>query len=166
MLQLGLLRVITWPGSRFKKQRIKAQIICTHPLFVMFFKPKLSWSCVRPCSSLCPNIPMMVRMLTFYFEKAVISLLRVCRSSFLFDFVIPVFCLDCFFCDYSQRDAPVFVSLLHRFWLVGLLFWEMVTACLYDYSEPSLSFILEGLLGCYSLCTGINWENYPAPGYD
>ena len=27
MLQLGLLRVITWPSSRFKKQRIKAQCV-------------------------------------------------------------------------------------------------------------------------------------------
>src|SRR4051812_7031273 len=32
LLQLGLLRVVTWPGSRFKKQRIKAQILLNPPL--------------------------------------------------------------------------------------------------------------------------------------
>ena len=57
------------------------------------------------------------------------------------------------FCDYSQRDAPVFfLSLLHRFWLNGLLFWEIMTVCLDDYREPSPSFVSEGCLWCHSLC--------------
>src|SRR3954469_10040284 len=32
LLQLGLLRVVTWPGSRFGKQRIKAQVLLNPPL--------------------------------------------------------------------------------------------------------------------------------------
>ena len=31
---------------------------------------------------------------------------------------------------------------------MGFYFWEIMTARLYDYSEPSSSFVLEGLLRC------------------
>ena len=90
----------------------------------MFFKPKLSCSCIRPCLSLCPDIPMMVWILTIYFEnrQSFPFVLRVCKTSFFFDFVIPVFCLNCFFLYLQSARCPSFVSLLHRFWLIGLLF--------------------------------------------
>ena len=144
MLQLGLLRVIKWPGSWFKKQRIKAQIICTHPLFVTFFKPKLSWACVRPCLSLCFDIPMMVQIMMIYSEWAVISFCWGFVWPLFFGFIIPVFCLNCFFLWLQSAECPsFFLSLLHRFWLNGFLFfWDIMTAYLYDCSEPSLSFVL------------------------
>ena len=47
---------------------------------------------------------------------------------FWFWFVIPNFCLTVpVFRDYSQRDAPAFLSLLYRFWLGGLFFFERLS---------------------------------------
>ena len=72
-----------------------------------------------------------------------------------FDFVIPVFFLPELFLLWLQSaGCPSFVSLLHRFWLNGRLFWGIITACIYDYSEPSLSlFFCKDLFGaiCYAL---------------
>ena len=107
----------------------------------------------------------MFRILTDHFEQAVI-LLRVCRTSFFLISLSLSFCLNCFFLVITVSGMPqFFISLLYRFWLNGLLFREIMTACLDDYAEPSPSFVSEGRLWC-SLCTWINWENYPAPGCD
>ena len=45
MLQLGLLRVITWPGSWFKKQRVKSQSL--------FVPTRSSWCSPVLCSVNC-----------------------------------------------------------------------------------------------------------------
>ena len=167
VLQLGLLRVITWHGSRFKKQRIKAQNL---------FVPARSPWCSSNLNSANRALDLAESLLWYsgdgsdfdnlFWIGSHFFLLRVCRTSFFFDFIIPIFCLNCFFLNLQSAGWPSFVSLLHRFWLIRLLFWEIMTACPYDYMEPSLSFALEGLIWCYLLCTWINWENYPAPGYD
>ena len=78
---------------------------------MIFFKPKLSWSCVKPCLSLALIYQWWFGYWQFILNRQSFPfVLRVCRTSFFFDFVIPVFCLNCFFCDYSQRDAPVFLK--------------------------------------------------------
>ena len=44
LFQLGLLEVITWPGSRFfRKKFFKAQVIWCPPPFVIFSCPKFCW---------------------------------------------------------------------------------------------------------------------------
>ena len=162
MLQLGLLRVITWPGSWFKKQRIKAQDL---------FVPTLSLWCPSVlCSvnrafripfelwSIVLDVLVMVQILKVYLKKAVILysffLPRICSNLF-FGFTIHVFFLNCFFLwlQLAGCHNVCFLSLLHRLWVNGLLFREIMTACLDDYREPSPSSVLEGRLRCHSLCT-------------
>ena len=80
MLQLGLLRVITWPGSRFKKQGIKAQ-----NLFVPTRSSILT--SVNHALDLVWVFALIFRWWfgywQVYFEQAFNSfLLRVCRTSF------------------------------------------------------------------------------------
>ena len=123
MLQLGLLRVISWPGSRFKKQRIKARIICTHPLFVIFSKPKLSWSCVRPGLSLCFDIPLMVQILMIYSEQVVIFALVV-RPLAWFLLSLSFFAWTVSFSGLQSAGCPSLVSLLYWFWLFGLFIYD------------------------------------------
>ena len=167
MLQLGLLRVITWPGSRFKKQRINAQIICTHPLFVMFSKPKLSWSYVRPCLSLCSDFLVMIQILMICFEQAVIF-------CFGWGFIRPLsfwFCYPCFlpelfpFLELQSAGCPSFVSLLHGFWLNGFFFILKDNDCLsllIIRNHHCLSFFRKDLFGaiCYALGST---ERLPCP---
>ena len=164
MLQLGNLMVITWPRSRFKKKRIKgSNFICTQPVLrdvlrsyaqlIVRSGPDWVWHLIL-------DVSVMVRILKFYFEEAIIFVIfflsRICSNLF-FGFRYPYFCLNCFFYDYSQRDAPIFLlSLLHRFWLNGLLFREIMIVCLDDYTDPSPSFVLEGRLRCHSLC--MKWK--------
>ena len=135
MLQLGLLRVITWPGSQFKKQRIKAQIL--------FIPTRSSW-----CS---PNLNSVGHTLDLVWVFALIFqwwfwcwqfilnrqsfpfLLRVCKTSFLSDFLLSLsFLPELFpFLELQSAGCPSFVSPLYRFWLIGFLFWRIMTAFLY-----------------------------------
>ena len=130
---LGHSQCVIWEvhakiHRRFKKQRIKAQIfICTHPLFVMFFNPKLSWSCIRPCLSLCSDIPVMVRILTIYFEQTVISFLsRVCRTSFFLILLSLFFLPELFLFVITASGMPQFrKSIFIGFDFLGFsfIFW-------------------------------------------
>ena len=81
----------------------------------MFSKPKLSWS----FESLLWYSSDGSDTDSLFWIGSHFLLLRVRMTSFFFSLSLS-FCLNCFFGDYIQRDAPVFVSLLPRFWLVGL----------------------------------------------
>ena len=165
MLQLVLLRVITWPGSRFKKQRIKAQNL--------FVPTRSSW-----CSSILNSanraldlvwVFVLIYQWWFGYWKFILNrhsfLLRVCRDLFLFDFIIPVFFAWTVSFVITVSGMPqFFVSLLHRFWLIGLcfFFWKITTVCLDDCMEPSPSLVSEGLLWCHFVHLD-HWVMLPCP---
>ena len=149
MLQLGILRVISWPGSRFKKQRIKAQNL---------FVP----TCSSWCSSILNSVNRALDLVWvfalifqwwFRYWQFILN-----RQSFIFcwGFVGPLsflFYYPCLFPELflfvitvSGMPQFFFLSLLHRFWLNGLLFRVIMTVCLDDYREPSPSFVSEGRL--------------------
>ena len=171
MLQLGLLRVISWPGSRFKKQRIKAQIICTHPLFVMFSKLKLSWSCVRPCLSLCFDFLVMVQIWMIYSEQAVtFAFVEGLWDLFLLIFVIP------FFFAWTVSLFGITVSGMPQFGKSSLLVLTFWAFHLWFFFDDCLSFWLFWTITVF-LCfvrTSLvpfvmhldQLRDYPAPGYD
>ena len=144
MLQLGLLRVVTWPGSWFKKQRIKAQIL--------FVPTRSSW-CSSILNSADRALDLVASLLWFSGDGSNIDdlswlgshfLLRVCETSFLI-FVIPFFfAWTISFLELQSAGCPSFISLFYRFWLFGLFvydfFFLITTACLHDCFEPSLFF--------------------------
>ena len=131
MLQLGLLRVITWPGSRFKKQKIKAQIL--------FVPTRSSWcsSNLRSVDRALDLVWVFALMLQWWFGYWQFILNR---QSFIFcwGFVGPLplcFCYpsllpDLFLLWLQSAGCPSFIRLLHRFWLNGLLFY-FGNDCLY-----------------------------------
>ena len=126
MLQLGLLRVITWPGSRFKKQRIKAQIL--------FVPTRSSW-----CS---PNLNSVDHTLDLVWVFTLIFRwwfrcwqFILNRQSFLFcwGFVRPLswfllslsfFAWTVSFLELQSAGCPSFISPLCRFRLFGLFIYE------------------------------------------
>ena len=138
MLQLGLLRVVTRSGSLFKKQRIKAKNV--------FVPTRSSWCSSVLCLANCafrilvefwnvgPDIPVMVQKLNVCLRMQ--SFLW--PFSFCWGFVWPLSFLILlslsfawtiyFVITTSGMPQFFFLSLLHRFWLNGLLFWEIMTA--------------------------------------
>ena len=169
MLQLGLLRVITSPGSRFKKQRIKAQIICTHPLFVMFSKPKLSWSYVRPCLSFLRRFSTDGSDIDDLFWIG--SHFCFCCETSCLIFVIPFFfAWTVSFLELQSVGCPSLVSLLFWFWLFGLFIYDfffLMTACPFDCSEPScLCSFCKDLFGAIRYALGSTERTTLPPGYD
>ena len=143
MLQLGLLKGCNVAWFTVTKQRIKAQSI--------FVPTRSSWyssilnsvnRVFRSCLNLFSDIPVIVQILTIYFEQAVIFI-RVCRTSF-FWFIIPNFCLTVSVFEITVSGMPQFfsLSLLCRFRLSGL-FLSRDNDCLGN-GEPSPSFDSKG----------------------
>ena len=172
MLQLGLLRVITWPGSRFKKQRIKAQIL--------FVPTRSSWCSSNLHSADCALDLVWVFVLIFwrwfgYWQfilnrQPFLFLSRVCVTSFFLILLSLYFAWTISSFGITVSGMPqFFVSLLYRFWLFGFFIYEF-------FDNDCLSLRLFGTIIVF-LCfvkTSLvpfvmhldQLRDYPAPGYD